>query len=256
MNVSKFNLARHRLSGFLLRRAALLAATNGAGFLAHPTAPETFDGILTEHAMWRQGYPFRVSPNNCENIIYTSAAANHAFRFWHDVLHARHGHDLSFQGEMAVAERHLACVRDEFGSDSDEVKLMEVDTKGQLLYYHNHGQHVANQLQFAKDLLVLVRNPTLDSGITFTTCPMGGLDGACGYAVQRNYQGTVMFLGTAADGVHLFPYLIAVEKVRVLVKMLPLVNPAHEWIERPGSRANSKKPATGLPSGCPVWARN
>lgn len=256
MNASEFDLARRRLSWFVIRRAAALEADNGVGFLAHPTAPETFEGILTEYKFWKQGYPFRVSPNNCENIIYTIATANHAFRFWHDVLHARHGHDFSFQGEMAVAERHLACVSDEFGSDSDEVKLMEVDTKGQLLYYHGQGEHVSNQLQFAKDLLVLERSQIRESGITFTTCPMGSLDGACGYAVQRNYQGTVMFLGTAADGVHLFPYLVAVEKVRVLVEMLPLVNPAREWIERPGSRSDSKKPATGLPSGYPAWARN
>lgn len=76
---------------------------------------------------------------------------------------------------------------------------------------------------------------------TYTTCPMS-IDGASGYAVQRNHNGTVEYHGSPDDGIRLFPYLIAVEKVRVLAMMLPFISPQREWMERIGARSNSMVP--------------
>lgn len=199
----EFEKARVNLHEFVLEQAASLGAYNGVGFLAHPTAPDTFDGILTEYKLWEDGYPFRVSPDHCENTIYTSPNGNHAFRFWHDVLHARHGHDLTLQGESAVNQMHINAVRHKFGSDSNEALLMQVDTNGQLMYFHEHGKHVDNQLEFAKGLLV-ARYGVVRINV----------QGVSAYTVERK-QGIERTYMSDGLGIRLLPFTVAHEVAKL-----------------------------------------
>lgn len=210
MTEVEFEKARVNLTEFVLAQAAALASYNGVGFLAHPTAPDTFDGILTECSLWEKGYPFRVSPDHCENTIYTSPNGNHAFRFWHDVLHASRGDDLTLQGESAVNQVHIAAVRREFGSDSNEALLMQVDTNGQLMYFHEHGKHVTNQLEFANSLLVDLYVP-----VRIT------IHGVSAYAVERKQDKCRTYMSDGI-GIRLMPYTVAFEVSKLLRSGQPL----------------------------------
>lgn len=209
MTEVEFEKARVNLTEFVLAQAAALASYSGVGFLAHPTAPDTFDGILTEYSLWEKGYPFRVSPDHCENTIYTSPNGNHAFRFWHDVLHASRGDDLTLQGESVVNQVHIAAVRREFGSDSNEALLMQVDTNRQLMYFHEHGKHVDNQLEFAKGRLVDRFEP-----VRITVMAVSA------YAVEkRGIERTYMSDGL---GIRLMPFVTAREVAECLRSGQPL----------------------------------
>lgn len=210
MTEIEFENARVNLHEFVMAQAAALGSYNGVGFLAHPTAPDTFDGILTEYKLWEDGYPFRVSPDHCENTVYKGPNGNHAFRFWHDVLHARHGHDLTLQGESEVNQLHISAVRRGFGSDSNEALLMQVDTNGQLMYFHEHGKHVENQLEFAKGLLV---DRYLPIRIT--------VQGVSAYAVERKQGDGVTYMSDGL-GIRLMPFAAAREVSECLRSGQPL----------------------------------
>lgn len=210
MTEIEFEKARVNLHEFVMSQAAALGAYASMGFLAHPTAPDTFDGILTEHKLWEEGYPFRVSPDHCENTIYKSPNGNHAFRFWHDVLHARTGNDLSLQGESAVNQLHISALRREFGSDSNEALLMQVDTNGQLMYFHKHGKHVENQLEFAKGLLVDRFEP-----VRITVLAVSA------YAVERK-RGIERTYMSDGLGIRLMPFVTAREVAEFLRSGQPL----------------------------------
>lgn len=248
MNELEFESARKRLTEFVLRQAEALSAYHWAGFLAHPSAPETFEGVLAEYELWGQGYPFRVSPDNCENVVYLSKRANHAFRFWHDVLHAHHRHDLSFDGEMAVAELHLNCARREFGAGSHELLLLHTDTVGQLVHFRDHGKHVDNQLEFAKRLLIPQHRPKCRTEFSPTPMTVAGVHG---YAIRRSRMGTVRYYGSLGV-VRIMSYDRAATLITQLCDLPD--GPDTDWVEREGAHNDSKKPMSGLPSGNHVWA--
>lgn len=220
MTEIEFEKARVNVHEFVMAQAAALGSYNGVGFLAHPTAPDNFDGILTEYGLWENGYPFRVSPDHCENTIYKSPSGNHAFRFWHDVLHARYGHDLTLQGESAVNQLHVDAARDAFGSDSNEAVLMQVDTNGQLMYFHKHGKHVENQLEFAKGLLV-----DRYEAVRLT------VQGVSAYTVERKQGIERSYMGDCL-GIRLMPYEVALAVVKlhrdgIKIPVLPVLWTTH-----------------------------
>ena len=76
---------------------------------------------------------------------------------------------------------------------------------------------------------------------TYRTCPMS-IDGHSGYALQRDHEGTVMFYSGGYENIKLYSLTVATEMIETLEYFLPLLGPAHHWVERDGAHADSKKP--------------
>jgi hypothetical protein len=97
--------------------------------------------------------PVYVRRSDSETCIYTSEAANWAFRFWHDYLHYQHDLTFSFIDEVLVGQFQVSATENEFGKGSLEAKLMAADTIGQVLYYQMHGEFIADQLAFVTEAI-------------------------------------------------------------------------------------------------------
>lgn len=87
----------------------------------------------------------------CEPSIYLRVEANVAFRFWHDLTHLRLGRGFDVDGEIAVAQAHLAVLR-AFGwrEGSIEFELLHRDTLGQTLCNALTGGFPPDQWCFAR----------------------------------------------------------------------------------------------------------
>lgn len=241
--MADFELGRKQLTKLVLDESAKITAKYGVGFRADSDAPSTYEGILEEYLDMRHGgKPFRVSPDSCDNSVFTMREANHACRHWHDVLHAERRHDLSYHGELMVAYEHLAVVARAYGECSPPHRLMKIDTIDQLVHYHTTGNFVANQLEFAKEQFLKT---------IYTTTPMS-VDGKQGYAVQRTRNGEVRFFGGVL-GIHIMHCRQAEDKVGTLTSLLPLLGPESDWVERKGAHSDSKKPCGGYPPGASAY---
>lgn len=152
----EFLAARQRLTEYVLAEGHRIATSMGFGWAAVEDAPQDYDSLKT--AYWRSvrdRVPLPVWSGASGETMYTTPEANHAFRFWHDVLHVRYGLDFSVAGELSVAKHHIAEVAAMFGEASLEAKLMALDTAGQVLYRMVEGQHVVNQLAYVRCVLDL-----------------------------------------------------------------------------------------------------
>lgn len=152
-NVQRTNqltVARERLSSFVKRMAH--ECTRRSGINYEESDAKSCESWEATKAMFQQAQtlnqPVYVRKSDSENSIYTSEAANWAFRFWHDYLHYKHDLTFSFIDEVLVGQFQVSATEREFGEESLEAKLMAADTIGQVLYYQMHGEFVANQLSF------------------------------------------------------------------------------------------------------------
>ncbi|KAF1049315.1 hypothetical protein [Xylophilus sp.] len=147
--------ARKALSRWTLDRAHRLA--KDVGFSYEPVSegyPETYEAVAEEFRQCnaaRRG--FRVWAGASDKTIYTSAEANWAFRYIHDVYHAAFRHDFTTAGEFATAVRHVDEVSKAFGADSLEARLIWIDTVGQVQHFAETGGFIDDQLQYARDRL-------------------------------------------------------------------------------------------------------
>jgi hypothetical protein len=120
-----------------------------------PFCPTTLDSLKREFSeCHRTGVPFRVSSANSENTIYGNPAFNHAFRFWHDVLHVERRKDTSLQHELRVGQIHVEVIK-QLGYSQDHQTLMWIDTCGQGLYNFLVTEFPRDQMGFAKRVLAL-----------------------------------------------------------------------------------------------------
>jgi hypothetical protein len=151
---NNLEIARGRLSKFVLAQALHITRVTGINYEESNTAPETYEEVLREFTSAKVlNKPVRVFSGASESTIYTSPAANWAFRFWHDYVHYSFKLDFSVQSEILVGERQCAAVAAEFGLGSLEYRLMYTDTIGQVQYYAANNSFVENQLEFAKEQL-------------------------------------------------------------------------------------------------------
>lgn len=152
----KFLAARQNLTALVLDIATRLEDTQGFTWDAVDAAPQTYEE-LTDAARhsYAEGVPLPVWSGASTDTIYLTAAANYAFRFWHDILHVCHYKDFSVAGELHIASLHVYAVAAEFGEGSLEAKLMALDTAGQVLYHMVEGGHVDNQLAYVRRVLDL-----------------------------------------------------------------------------------------------------
>lgn len=153
-NVQRTNtltVARERLSSLVKRMANDCTRRSGINYEeCDIRSKETWEETK---AMFQSAQtlnqPVYVRKSDSETSIYTSAAVNWAFRFWHDYLHYQHDLTFSFIDEVLVGQFQIDATVLEFGEGSLEAKLMTADTLGQVLYYKMHEEFVDNQLTFA-----------------------------------------------------------------------------------------------------------
>ena len=121
------------------------------GWRYHTTdnAPETFSD-LKERTVNRN-IPIATAGN--DQTIY-GPTINTMFRFWHDVNHLELDQGFSLSGELAVIKQHLKEGQ-EFGLSHLALRILEADTKGQVLYYFKHKRFVKNQSAFIDTCLQL-----------------------------------------------------------------------------------------------------
>lgn len=150
MIFNRFTQARATLQNYVVNLAEELMEKHNIKSI-RPTqyAPSTFEMLLDEMNSASFDGTFRVYSGGMDFTIYNDAHGNHCFRFVHDMKHLELNRDFSFAGEVAVAKAQIAEADAIYGKGSDVSLLLEIDTLGQLLYFHNHDKFVDNQLEFA-----------------------------------------------------------------------------------------------------------
>jgi hypothetical protein len=96
----------------------------------------------------------KVSSANSMHTIYPNARMNHAFRFWHDILHSTYGLGFNLKDELAAAALHSCEIKRIFGQDSIEARIMDADTAGQSLYESIHKAFPKRQDLFVLDYIL------------------------------------------------------------------------------------------------------
>ena len=82
--------------------------------------------------------PLPVNPFGAEGSIYSTVAANIAFRAWHDTLHLELGADFGSAGEYAVACEHRRVAR-AAGLCYEDIAALWCDTWLTFQYAAQHG---------------------------------------------------------------------------------------------------------------------
>jgi len=138
----RFEAARSKLAILACIKADQACALFGKQYHIAKVAPSN---LVEMRAAWgKLSYPIYDQGNI--NTVYYLQAHNHAFRFWHDVLHLTHNLDVTFEDELTISEMHAKEAR-EYGTDA--ALLMRIDTRGQSEYYKEHGAFPEDQLAFA-----------------------------------------------------------------------------------------------------------
>lgn len=138
----RFNSARRQLETLAYIKAGQACTLFGKQYHIAKVAPSNLAEMRS--AWGKLSYPIYAHGNT--NTIYRLQEYNHAFRFWHDVLHLTNNLDVSFEDELAISEMHAKEAR-MYGSDA--ALLMRIDTRGQSEYYKEHGAFPEDQLAFA-----------------------------------------------------------------------------------------------------------
>ncbi len=156
ITIQEFDIARRNLSEFIIRQAAIIGIDNDVlGYIAQDDAPNNFPELLEafEHAT-ANFEPLPVWNGASDSSVYTSPDANHAFRFWHDMLHCIECKDFTLQDEIQLGIMQTNSTIAYFGKDSLEARIMLADTTGQSLYAaNNDGDYPVNQISFVFALL-------------------------------------------------------------------------------------------------------
>lgn len=160
MNLHQFEQAAKNLSNYWVKQAARVKRDLGMGYIPvsadrAPSTPGALALAYIDYTLLRK--PFPVLQAYSDTTVYTTQEANWAFRFLHDLTHAREDMGFSDADERAVITLQLREVARVFGYQSDEVALFLVDTVGQLDYCTKHGVHVPDQKAFALYELVGVQ---------------------------------------------------------------------------------------------------
>ncbi len=143
----------------LFERATLAIAAKlvPQGWRGHDKAP---DNLRDLKALWancaRIGGPVIVSDQHCERTVFSSPAANMAFRAWHDHRHITEGAEFDDAGEHLVhdAMHHdLVLWRAEAGLPISSMRrlyvMLDCENIGQLDYWRAFGSPPADQRTFA-----------------------------------------------------------------------------------------------------------
>lgn len=150
-SAAEFERACANLSRFMFFKAADIARHVGISFEAMPAeqCPDNGRQIKAAFESCRRACkPFPVFEGASDSSVYGSAAANHAFRFWHDYLHYAYDCTTGAADELKLDALHRAGVAAKFGERSLEARIIYADVAAQVAYYFNTGRFVQNQKGF------------------------------------------------------------------------------------------------------------
>jgi len=97
-----------------------------------------------------------ISGDGCKSSIYGSEENNHIFRAIHDYIHINNELTFNYEDEMKVCDIHLELLEGYNLSDLARL-LLEIDVKGQIMYYDKHKRFVKDQLNFAWCMLLTIK---------------------------------------------------------------------------------------------------
>jgi hypothetical protein len=140
--------------GRLIReQARKAAAEHRMRYMPSADAPSNYPALLLVYRTCaRTGSPFPVSPEHCQQTIFTRPQINWAFRFVHDLEHVRCHLSFSSRDELQVGAHQLEALRAVgHGPDSLEHKLLHADTVGQTYCLAVLGRFPFNQRRFDFD---------------------------------------------------------------------------------------------------------
>lgn len=125
-------------------------------------APNNYGELLQAAARWQYALGDVFLPvwdGASDTSIYGSDAANHAFRYWHDMGHIAHHCSFTPDDETRLQlDHHLPIIAAKFGIESLEYSLYYADTVGQIQYVVENGRFPADQASFAS---AYIRNARL-----------------------------------------------------------------------------------------------
>jgi hypothetical protein len=147
--------ARETLAAFVIQQALTTADEIGFTWKPTPDAPERFDVLSAAyHHSEATGEPLPISSANNDSTIYTSAEANIAFRFCHDVHHVRLGLSFDLVDELKLALWHLdALEHSGFPPTSLPWRLLHADLIGQATVMAFARRFPLDQYRFAEGCL-------------------------------------------------------------------------------------------------------
>jgi hypothetical protein len=143
------------LSEWVVSRADTAKRETGFGWVVDDTrAPRTYDQLTAAYkASAESGTAYPVAAVGSATSIY-GFEVNSAFRYLHDMTHARQRQNFSPQGELVVATTHLNDLTDDgFEFGGLEWQLLFADTVGQIIFGTRHISFVNSQTVFAYDLV-------------------------------------------------------------------------------------------------------
>ena len=145
----------------------LAALHHPNGYEAHPAAPSNLKDLK---ASIKWGGTFKVSPDHCDNTIYTTPEANHAARAWHDIWHYYLDAEFDTQGEIEVWKAQCRELVQRYRHHPSLIVFLELTTievLGQIEYFDEHGHFPPNQRLFAQ--ACLLEGAYRDKALSFLT---------------------------------------------------------------------------------------
>lgn len=143
---------RHRdpLDADLCRCIVALAPT----FEARDHAPDTLPDILA--------HPGIVYAGGSDRTIYGDPHVNHAFRAWHDHVHAANLFDFTLAGEVATCEAQIAIMLRAFPlAPLCWSRIIRSEVICQAHYYEKTGQFPPDQVSFIRATLENDNEPSI-----------------------------------------------------------------------------------------------
>lgn len=147
--------ARIELTEFVHFMADQTVTRLGFGWVPRPDAANTWRDLK---AAWQHslatGDPLPVFDGGSDSVIFTSAEANWAYRFWHDVTHLERGRDFTSPHELDMAVFHLwEAERHGLERGSLPWRLLHADAVGQVLHWAVRREFLIDQRAFIVNYL-------------------------------------------------------------------------------------------------------
>lgn len=155
-SASERELARQVLTDFVVEQADRTARTVGFSWKPTADAPSRFPELRAAFEVSdRTGDPLPISSENNESLIYLTAAANVAFRFWHDVNHVSQNLTFELVDELELGLWHLSVLEAEgFSANSMPWRMLHADLIGQAQLMALTRRFPLDQQRFVNSCLV------------------------------------------------------------------------------------------------------
>ncbi|HTL42083.1 MAG TPA: hypothetical protein VL294_11480 [Pseudolysinimonas sp.] len=147
--------ARVELSEFVTLMADRTKERTGIGWEPSPDAPNSWKALK---AAWQHslstGEPLPIYDGASDSVVFASAEANIAYRFWHDVTHLERRRNFTNAHEIDMASFHLAEA-EKHGLERGSLpwRLLHADSVGQTLHWAILREFVLDQRVFVLNVV-------------------------------------------------------------------------------------------------------